>query len=38
VIVGDSSKFIDKVRALRPDVEVISADKLDFESAALRGS
>jgi zinc protease len=37
VIVGDSSKFIDKLRALRPDVEVIKADELDLEAAALRG-
>jgi zinc protease len=38
VIVGDSSKFIDKLRALRPDVEVVKADQLDLEAAALRGS
>ena len=37
VIVGDASKFIDKLRALRPDVEVIKADQLDLDAAALRG-
>lgn len=37
VIVGDAAKFIDKLRALRPDVELIEADQLDLESAALRG-
>jgi zinc protease len=30
VIVGDSAKFIDKVRQLRPNVEVVSADQLDL--------
>lgn len=38
VIVGDASKFIDKLRAVRPEVELIKADQLDLESAALRGS
>ncbi len=38
VIVGDSSKFIDKLRALRPDVEVIPADQLNLDLPALRGS
>ncbi len=28
VIVGDSSKFIDKLRALRPHVEMTKADEL----------
>ena len=37
VIVGDASKFIDKLRAIRPDVELIKADQLDLESASLRG-
>jgi zinc protease len=36
VIVGDSSKFIDKVRALRPDVEVISADQLNLDVPTLK--
>ncbi|HWH18711.1 MAG TPA: pitrilysin family protein [Allosphingosinicella sp.] len=36
VIVGDSSKFIDKLRAIRPDVEVIKADELDLDSPSLR--
>ena len=35
VIVGDASKFIDKLRALRPDVEVIPADQLDLDAPAL---
>jgi len=38
VIVGDSSKFIDKVRALRPDVEVISVDQLNLDVPTLTGS
>ena len=38
VIVGDSSKFIDKVRALRPDVEVISADQLNLDTPTLKTS
>jgi zinc protease len=38
VIVGDSSKFIDKLRALRPDVEVISADQLNLALPALKAS
>ena len=33
VIVGDSAKFIDKLRALRPDVVVVPADKLDLANA-----
>jgi zinc protease len=37
VIVGDSSKFIDKVRALRPDVEVIPADRLNLDDPTLKG-
>ena len=36
VIVGDSSKFIDKLRAVRPDVEVIRFDELDLDSPTLR--
>jgi len=38
VIVGDSSKFIDKVRALRPDVEVIQADQLSLDTPTLKSS
>jgi hypothetical protein len=38
VIVGDSSKFIDKLRALRPDVEVIPVDQLNLDVPALKGS
>jgi zinc protease len=37
VIVGDASKFIDKLRAVRPNVEVIKADQLDLDSPLLRG-
>jgi zinc protease len=36
VIVGDASKFIDKLRAVRPDVEVIPASELDLDSPDLR--
>lgn len=36
VIVGDSSKFIDPLRAVRPDVEVIRFDQLDLDSPTLR--
>jgi zinc protease len=35
IIVGDSSKFIDKLKALRSDVQVIPADKLDLATAGL---
>ena len=35
VIVGDSSKFLDGVKALRPDTIVIPADKLDLATASL---
>lgn len=35
IIVGDSAKFIDKLRALRPDLVVIPASKLDLESPTL---
>ena len=33
IIVGDSAKFIDKLKALRPNVEVVAADKLDLAAA-----
>jgi zinc protease len=36
VVVGDSAKFIDKLRAIRPDVVVIPAADLDLDSATLR--
>ncbi|HEY5720709.1 MAG TPA: insulinase family protein, partial [Allosphingosinicella sp.] len=36
VVVGDASKFIDKLRAIRPDLEVIPAAELDLDSATLR--
>lgn len=34
IIVGDSSKFLDKLRALRPDVQVVRADQLDLATAS----
>ena len=37
IVVGDASKFIEPLRKLRPDVEVIRADQLDLDAAALRG-
>ncbi len=36
VIVGKAEAFIDELRAIRPDVEVISMDELDLSSASLR--
>jgi zinc protease len=36
VIVGDASKFLDKVKAVRPDVEVIPLAELDLQSPTLR--
>jgi zinc protease len=36
IVVGDSSKFLDKLKAVRPDVEVISVSELDLESPTLR--
>jgi len=33
VIVGDTAKFIDKLRALRPNLELVPADKLDVAMA-----
>jgi zinc protease len=36
VIVGDSAKFLDKLKAIRPDVEVIPAAELDLQSPTLR--
>ncbi|HYJ83551.1 MAG TPA: pitrilysin family protein [Allosphingosinicella sp.] len=36
VVVGDASKFIDKLRAVRPDLEVIRFDELDLDSPTLR--
>ena len=34
VIVGDASKFLDQVKALRPDAVVIPADRIDLSTAA----
>ncbi|QAY77218.1 pitrilysin family protein [Sphingosinicella sp. BN140058] len=36
VIVGDSAKFLGKIKAIRPDVEVIPLAELDLDSATLR--
>ena len=36
VVVGDASKFLDKLRAIRPDLEVIPAAELDLDAATLR--
>lgn len=36
VIVGDASKFLDALKAVRSDIEVIPIDKLDLDSATLR--
>lgn len=36
VVVGDAAKFLDKLRALRPDLEVIKLDQLDLDSPTLR--
>jgi len=36
VIVGNAEAFIDDLRAIRPDVDVIPADELDLASATLR--
>ncbi len=36
IIVGDSKQFIDGIRELRPDVEVISATELDLSNETLR--
>jgi zinc protease len=36
VIVGDSAKFLDKLKAIRPDVEVIPLAELDLDSPTLR--
>ena len=36
LIVGNAAEFIDDLRAIRPDVEVIPASELDLASASLR--
>lgn len=36
VIVGNAAEFLEDVRAIRPDVEVISAEALDLSSTGLR--
>jgi zinc protease len=36
LIVGNATAFIDDLRAIRPDVEVIPASELDLSSATLR--
>ncbi|HET7708886.1 MAG TPA: pitrilysin family protein [Sphingomicrobium sp.] len=35
VIVGDAAKFVDKLKAIRPNVEIIPAAKLDLATAAM---
>ena len=35
VIVGDSSQFLEDLKAIRENVEVIAADELDLASASL---
>ena len=36
IVVGDSAQFIDALRAAHPNVEVIPANELNLDSAALR--
>ncbi|AWW73721.1 peptidase M16 [Erythrobacter sp. KY5] len=36
VVIGDASQFLDDLRAIRPDVEVIPASELDLTTADLR--
>ncbi|EAQ29063.1 peptidase, M16 family protein [Erythrobacter sp. NAP1] len=36
VVVGDASQFLDDLKAIRPDVEVIPASELDLTTADLR--
>ncbi|MCE9524267.1 MAG: insulinase family protein [Alphaproteobacteria bacterium] len=36
VVVGDASKFLEAMKALRPNIEVIKSDELDLESPTLR--
>ncbi len=36
VIVGDASQFLDDLKEIRPDVEVIAADDVDLSLASLR--
>lgn len=36
IVVGDAAKFIEPLRALRPDVEVIKVDSLDLDAPDLR--
>lgn len=38
IVVGDAAKFIEPLRALRPDVEVIKVDALDLDAANLVAS
>ena len=35
IVVGDAAKFIDKLRALRPDLVVIPAHQLDLDVPTL---
>ena len=36
VIVGDASRFLDDLKEILPDVEVIAADDVDLSLASLR--
>jgi len=36
VVVGDAARFLDKLKAIRPDLEVIPAAELDLDSPTLR--
>lgn len=38
VVVGNAAEFIDDLRAIRPDVEVIPASELDLARSSLRGA
>jgi len=36
IVVGDAKQFLDELRAIRGDIEVIAEDQLDLSSASLR--
>jgi zinc protease len=38
VVVGDASKFIDKLRQLRPNLELVPADRIDLATASAGAS
>lgn len=37
IVVGDAAMFLDKLKAVRKDVEVIRIDQLDLDAAVLKG-